>query len=179
MAFNCGIKWSANDEWLTPAAAVEIIVPYLRERGYKTVWCPFDMEPSQFVQVLARHGFEVFYSHIAQGADFFTTDVPPCDVIVSNPPYSAKTEVLERLFALGKPFAMLVGILGLFETRRRGAMFATHDFEVLFPDRRVNYINGQKTERRAPFLSVYVCHHVLPRPICFTKLNETPKTDIQ
>ena len=40
-------------------------------------------------------------------------EVPECDYIISNPPYSKKGEVLERLFSLGIPFAMLVGVAGL------------------------------------------------------------------
>ena len=42
-----------------------------------------------------------------------------CDYIISNPPYSLKNEVFERLFVLGKPFAMLVGVVGVFESQTR------------------------------------------------------------
>lgn len=44
--------------------------------------------------------------------------MPECDYIISNPPYSVKGEVLERLFNIGIPFAMLVGVVGLFESQK-------------------------------------------------------------
>lgn len=42
-----------------------------------------------------------------------------CDYIVSNPPYSIKGDVFTRLFEIGKPFAMLVGVVGLFESKKK------------------------------------------------------------
>ena len=57
-------------------------------------------------------------------------EVPECDYIISNPPYSAKTEVLQRLFEIRKPFAMLVGVVGLFESQKRFEMFKNNKFEI-------------------------------------------------
>ena len=62
------------------------------------------------------------------GNDFFTISVPDCDYIISNPPYSLKYEVFARLFDIGKPFAMLVGIVGLFESQKRFNLFKDNDF---------------------------------------------------
>ena len=42
-------KLSKNDEWYTPAHAVEILLPYIPEEA--TIWCPFDTQSSQYVQV--------------------------------------------------------------------------------------------------------------------------------
>ena len=44
-------------------------------------------------------GHKVIHSHINEGRDFFKTRLKKDpDYIVSNPPYSLKTEVLEELF---------------------------------------------------------------------------------
>ena len=56
--------------------------------------------------------FLVIYSHIKMGQDFFLMEVPECDYIISNPPYSQKGRVLERLYEIGKPFAMLIQLSG-------------------------------------------------------------------
>lgn len=101
-----------------------------------TVWCPFDTEESHFVKMLRAQGNKVICTHIDNGQDFFTTPVPQCDMIISNPPYSVKTEVLERLFEIGKPFAMLVGVVGLFESQRRFDMFKNNEFEIMYLNRR-------------------------------------------
>ena len=75
-----------SDEWYTPAYAIEPIIPYLKKGS--TVWCPFDLPESNYVKCLKENGFKVIHSHISEGKDFFKQEVPDCDYIVSNPPYS-------------------------------------------------------------------------------------------
>ena len=89
-------KFNKNDEYYTPSYAVYPIMKYLKEGS--TIWCPFDKEDSQFVQVLTKEGFKVIYGHIETGQDFFKVEVPECDYIISNPPYSLKGEVFKRLY---------------------------------------------------------------------------------
>ena len=110
------VAGSGKDEFYTPKYAVLPIAKYLEPNS--RVWCPFDTEDSYFVKVLREHGHSVHCTHLWEGGDFFNTEIE-CDYIVSNPPYSIKAEVFERLFALGVPFAMLVGVVGLFESQRR------------------------------------------------------------
>ena len=112
-------------------------------------------------------------THLSAGQDFFSTEPPPCDYIISNPPYSLKGEVLERLFDLDKPFAMLVGVVGLFESQRRFEMFREHDFELLYFNRRVAYFKSYKDPAPSlnpPFSSVYVCRGILPKTIVFEEI---------
>lgn len=55
--------------------------------------------------------------------DFFTTKPPKnCDLIISNPPFSIQNQILERLFKLDIPFAMLLPLRTL-ETEPRGNLF--------------------------------------------------------
>lgn len=97
-----------NDEFYTPSYAIRPILKYIRRKS--VVWCPFDTADSNFVKLLNSEGHTVLNSHIDFGKDFFTfyPETDP-DYIISNPPYSKKGEVLERLFSLNIPFAMLVG----------------------------------------------------------------------
>ena len=66
-----------GDEQYTPRKTVEILLPYIQHLKDKIIWCPFDKEDSQFIQVLKENGFNVVYSHIEYGQDFF--DYEPCD----------------------------------------------------------------------------------------------------
>ena len=69
---------------------------------------------SQYVKVLSAHGFKVIHTHIWDGQDFLTFEPDfEYDYIISNPPYSIKNEIMEKLFRLGKPFAMLIGVQAL------------------------------------------------------------------
>lgn len=121
-------------------------------------------------------GYEVIATHISNGEDFFEIDVPDCDYIISNPPYSLKGEVFQRLFEIGKPFAMLVGVVGLFESKKRFDMFKNNDFEIMYMNKRIAYFKDyseQKPSLNPPFSSVYVCKNILPKPIVFEEISKT------
>ena len=106
---------------------------------------------------------------------FFSTEPPDgCNYIISNPPYSVKGEVLQRLFDIGIPFAMLVGVVGLFESEKRYNMFKSNDFEIMYFNKRISYMKGheEKPSINPPFSSVYVCHNMLPKQICFEEIKK-------
>lgn len=158
---------SGNDEFYTPPYAISPILPYLLGL---TVWCPFDTAESHFVKMLTAQGNRVIRSHLSEGRDFFAWTPRKYDVIVSNPPYSMKNEVFERLFALDKPFAMLVGVVGLFESQRRFNLFAKNRFEIMFLDKRIAYFKSysdQKPSLNPPFSSVYLTSRLLPKQVVF------------
>lgn len=166
---------SGNDEFYTPKYAVKPIIKYLKMKGIKKVWCPFDTKDSWFVRLLKKEGISVINSHIETDGNFFQVDIPNCDCIVSNPPYSIKGNVLEYLFEIGKPFAMLVGVVGLFESEKRFTMFECNLFEILYLNRRVAYFKDfkeQKPSLNPPFSSVYLCSKLLPKQICFERINK-------
>ena len=167
------VAGSGNDEFYTPAYAIRPLLKYIRKNS--VIWCPFDTAQSNFVKLLRREGHTVTHTHIRDGADFFQMDTPHCDVIISNPPYSCKTEVLERLFQIGKPFAMLLGIVGLFESQKRFDIFRSNPFEIMYLNRRVSYLKDYadaKPQLNPPFSSVYLCSGVLPERIIFEEIQK-------
>lgn len=156
-----------QDEFFTPPYAVKPILKYAKGK----VWCPFDTEDSHFVKMLRAGGHEVVATHLSTGQDFFE-HTEEADCIISNPPYSIKTAVFERLFKIGKPFAMLVGVVGLFESEMRFSMFKDNDFEIMYLNRRVAYFKDyadQKPSLNPPFSSVYICSKMLPKQIVFER----------
>lgn len=83
--------------------------------------------------------------------------------------------MLKRLFEIGTPFAMLVGVVGLFESQDRFDMFKSNDFEIMYLNRRVAYFQDyteQKPSLNPPFSSVYVCHNMLPERIVFEEIEK-------
>jgi hypothetical protein len=166
------VAGSQNDEFYTPLYAIQPILKYIKPCS--VIWCPFDTEESLFVQRLKKEGHTVAFTHIKTGIDFFNCWIPDCHYIISNPPYSLKTEVFQRLFEIGIPFAMLVGVVGLFESQRRFEMFADNNFEIMYLNKRVSYFknyNEQKPSLNPPFSSVYLCSKMLPKQIVFEKIN--------
>ncbi len=158
-----------NDEWYTPIHAVKIIEPYVPKE--KVIWCPFDKPESNFVKVFTTGGHRVICSHIEDGMDFFLWEPDePYDCIISNPPYSKKDFIYQRLFELKKPFAMFVNINGLFDSANRFNLFSQHGIQILVPRGRTkfmtDYANPEKF-KQPPFQTVYICWRLLPHTICF------------
>lgn len=170
-----------QDEYYTPKYAIEPILKKIKYnflirpvQGF-IIWCPFDTEDSLIVKMFKEAGFRVIATHISNGQDFFTMEVPKCHFIVSTPPYSKKNEVFERLFEIGKPFAMLVGVVGLFESQKRFEMFRYNKFEIMYLNRRVSYFQDYKDEKpklNPPFSSVWLCSGILENQIEFEKINK-------
>lgn len=195
---------SKNDEYYTPIYAIEPLLKYIKMakdrkvsdmfnqaylNGRNTIlphedefviWCPFDTDDSNYVKLLKKD-YTVIHTHIDCGNDFFELATVNfirdnfIDCIISNPPYSKKTEVLERLFDLNVSFAMLVGVVGLFESQKRFNLFKNNEFEVMYFNKRVSFLSSFMDERpmvNPPFSSVYVCHNLLPDKIVFEELNK-------
>ncbi len=167
-----------NDEFYTPVYAITPLLKYLKPNS--NVWCPFDTEESNFVKTFKNNGHNVVCSHIANGQDFFIYATPPpiCDCIISNPPYSLKFEVFKRLFEIGKPFAMLVGVVGLFENKNRFNLFKENKFEIMYFNKRISYFKSYddpKPSLNPPFSSVYVTSGLLPDRIVFEVLEKEVK----
>lgn len=176
---------SKNDEFYTPAYAIIPLLRYLPHPSQHNpiiIWCPFDTEESRFVKVFRILGFQVVATHISEGKNFFKIEPPICDFIISNPPYSSKGEVLERLFKMNIPFAMLVGVVGLFESQKRFNMFKKEKFEIMYFNRRIAYLKSYDNKAPSlhpPFSSVYICKGILPKQIIFEEIDKGGKTGEQ
>ena len=161
-----GARYGINgkDEWYTPTNAVIPITKYIRG-GYR-VLCPFDTEKSNFVAVL-KEGWDVQYSHIFTGTDFFELDKPDVDYIISNPPFSRRDDVLQRLYEWGIPFAMIFNANGLFDSKVRMRLAKTYGAEVLYMYPRVKFSDNKGNGEKSPFQSCYWCYKILPEKIMF------------
>lgn len=157
-----------QDEYYTPEYAIKPLIKYLKPNS--TIYCPFDQEHSNFVKVLKENNFNIIYSHIKDGVNFFDIDFSKykIDYIISNPPYSIKYEVFEKLFKTNIPFAMLVGVVGLFESKKRFNLFSNNKFEVLYFNKRINYFSEDfNIKYNAPFSSVYITSNIFENQINF------------
>jgi hypothetical protein len=168
------IAGSWNDEFYTPEYAIKPIIKYLKK--WARILCPFDTEKSNFVKILKEEWFDVINTHLENWFDFFNItnkNIENIDYIISNPPYSLKWEVFNKLFELWKPFAMLVWVVWLFESQKRFEMFRDNNFEIMYMNRRVAYFKSyeeQNPSLNPPFSSVYLCSWILPKQIVFEEI---------
>lgn len=143
-------------------------MPYLKRGGYHKILCPFDKAYSEFVRVLTEHGFDVAYGHIETGQDFFDLDnLAEYDAVVSNPPFSKRQKILERLFDSGVPFAMIMNFNGLFDSKSRWQLFKDNRFELLVPLGRIHFFNENCVGNSPNFQSIYVCKGMSEKQIEF------------
>lgn len=169
------VAGSGNDEFYTPKYAIKPLLKYIDDKKYKNIICPFDTKQSNYYKVFTDHGLTVETSHLSENIDFFNRSYGDCDVIISNPPYSKKAEVFEHLFKIGKPFAMLVGVVGIFESERRFNMFKNNNFEIMYFDKRISFFKNyddQKPSLNPPFSTVYICKDLLGNRIKFENINK-------
>lgn len=153
-----------NDERYTPPILVKPIIKYLKPES--TIWCPFDKENSEFVLLLKEAGYKVIYSHIDSGQDFFEYEPKEhYDYIISNPPFSKKLEVLDRLYKLHKPFAMLMNIECL-NYQIVGEFFLDKTLQLLIVDKKVSFDGNT-----ASFNTSYFCNKILPQQLIFEHLE--------
>lgn len=165
---------AASDECLTPRYVVEPIIKFLKAKGYKKIWCPFDLDHSLYVRLLRDNGFDVVNTHIKSGGNFFEIDAASIDFdcIVSNPPFSFKDQILERLYAIGKPFAILLPQNSL-QSKDRTPLFIKYGLEYLGFDRRACFYTNDKLDEIKfgnAFASAYFCKNVLPQNLMFELL---------
>lgn len=152
------------DEYKTPSILVEVLVPFIEEWKVKnsknpTIWCPFDRDESNYVQIFKKHGYNVINSHIQDGRDFFLYSPQEYDLVISNPPFSLKKEIFERLVSLKKPWLMLMNMMAI-NYQNIGGLFATLDDKIqyLIVDKKVSF-NGHTSS----FNSSYVCWNFLEK----------------
>ena len=169
MNLNQAIKQSINgDEYYTQENAVNMIIPYIFRGGYRSIWCPFDTVDSQFVKILKDKGFIVNYGHLETGQDFFEYQEPQGDIVVSNPPFSKRDKIFEKLYGWDVPFALIMNFNGLFDSKKRSEIFRSHNVELLIPRGRMKFYHKDKGLLKSPnFQSIYVCNKLLEKQIVF------------
>lgn len=172
MALNIGYLQSdkENNELYTPHYAVDPILKYIPKD--KIIWCPFDEEWSAFYRRLKEEGYNVVRSSLKDGQDFFTYEPDKWDMIVSNPPFSSKDKVLERLYSFKKPFAILLPLNSLQGKTR--FKFFTQGIQLLSFDSRISFHKPDSMNiviKGSPFATAYFCKDLLPRDLIVEELK--------
>lgn len=156
--------FKVQDEWATPSLLVNMLIPYLRKweiefvnkNGYRPlIWLPFDTEDSQYYKILKKEGFQVVRSHLNDDKDFFHYQPAQFDIIVSNPPFSQKLKIMERIiFDLKKPFVLLMNIMCLnYQEIGNLFQFVGKQIQFIIPDKKVSFDGNTSS-----FCSGYVCY---------------------
>ncbi len=165
----------SDDENYTPDYAVMPILKYVERfldiRKKTIIWCPFDLENSQFViQLLKLQNITVLYSHISTGNDFFTYEPDEWDIIISNPPFKNKRKFFERALSFNKPFALMMTNAWLNDSAPK-QLFMDKELQLLMFDKRIKFTNNDgRPNDKITFSSSYYCWNFLPKQLIMEKL---------
>ena len=155
--------FSKHDDYMTPKYAWENIKDYIpRDR---VIWEPFygDGKSGEDLRSL---GFNVIHEEI----DFF--DNNKGDIIISNPPFTKKKDILTRLIELDKPFIIITHQSLLFTQYFRKIM-EDKNLQLIIPRKRIQFIkivDGEyvDTGNRCNFDCFYYCYKIgLEKDILF------------
>ena len=158
-----------EDEYYTKPYAIVPLLKYIHDG--MVIWCPFDTIESNYYKIFTENGNKVVVSHISNGLDFFEYQPEYFDIIISNPPYSRREDVIDRCFSFDKPFAMLINDAGLFDSKRRFELLSKNKFEIMVFNKRIEYIKPDgESLSGVPFKSIYLCSNLLPSQFVFEEI---------
>lgn len=160
-------KKSNSDEFITPRYGVEPLLEFIEPFKKKIIWCPFDTADSEFVKVFFENGYNIVYSHINSGHDFYTYEPEKWDVLISNPPFRGKRHIFERALSFNKPFALLNSLTWLNDAAPK-EIFYPDKLQLLMFNKRMKF-NGCPSNK-INFSSAYYCYKFLPKDLLIRML---------
>jgi hypothetical protein len=130
-----------SDEWFTPKDVVLKCYEILDPKSSSVILCPFDSQESYFVKIGQELGHKVIYGI----KDFLDSDYN-FDYLITNPPFSIKDRVIERVLSLGKPSTMVLPLDTLGGVKRH-SLYKTYGYpSVYVPTKRINYFDNTWTK---------------------------------
>jgi hypothetical protein len=151
----------SSDNYVTNKSDWEKIIQYIPTD--KQIWSPFYCDGKQ-KEYFAELGYDIIH----EDENFFENNKG--DIIIDNPPFSKKKEILKRLKELNKPFiiicpSMMIGYKYFQEH------FA-NEIQILIPKKRIGFKHLDDEDNNKivtpPFGSFYYCYKMnLPKDLIF------------
>jgi hypothetical protein len=156
--------FTVHDDYMTPKSAWENIKDFIPKN--KKIWEAFygDGNSGNYLQEL---GFDVIHEPV----DFFENNLG--EIIISNPPFSIKKQVFQRLKKLDKPF-IIICPSSTINTQYMRELFSDSEnpIQIIIPRKRIHFIklvDGKIPENYKSvcnFDCFYFCYKMdLPRDI--------------
>ena len=149
-----------SDEYSTASYALLPLLEYLPKD--KMIWECTDTSGS-ISSFLKGKGYKV----VSTEDNFLLYNMPKGDIIVTNPPYSLKTEFLQHSYELGIPFAFLLPITAL-EGYNRQELYRKYGISLILFNKRIQF---RTNSSGAWFATAWFTHGLnLPKDLNFFEL---------
>jgi hypothetical protein len=138
-----------KDECYTTSAEADKIVDFLMAENIinpKTkIWLPFDTKLSRIYLSLIKHNHKnIILSSLETGHNFYHFNPPEYDLIFSNPPFSNRTRLFNRLFMLNKPFVILQASQMFNNQNAVNYICEKENISFIMPRSRMNFLTYNK-----------------------------------
>ena len=143
-------KNKSSDNYITNKNDWEKIVQYIPQD--KQIWAPFYCDGKQ-KEYFAELGFDIIH----EDEDFFENNKG--DIIIDNPPFSKKKEILKRLKELDKPFIIICPSM-MMGYKYFQEHFA-NQIQIIIPNKRIGFRHLDDEEDKGytpPLGSFYYCY---------------------
>lgn len=137
------LKWENNDDYTTPIDAWETILNFIPKT--EKLWLPFYYNGEAEYKV-HNLGYEIQHYQL----DFFEYDLPD-HLVIDNPPYSIKKQVISHLKKRKKPFALLLPL----HTLERNYIHGDKELQVLIKKGKFNFFSKSKCS--PPYKACWFC----------------------
>jgi len=126
----------------------------------KIIWSPFYCDGKQ-KEIFKEMGYDIIH----EDKDFFNY-TPNYDIIIDNPPFSKKKEILEKLKNIDKPFILICPSMMI---SYKYFQKDFKDIQIIIPSKRIcfKHLDNDKSYS-PPFVSFYYCYKMnLPKDLIF------------
>ncbi len=139
-----------SDNYVTDKKGWEIIESFIPKD--KVIWSPFYCDGKQ-----KEYFEEMGYNIIHEDKDFFSY-TPEYDIIVDNPPFSKKKEVLTKMRELNKPFILLLPSVML--SYKYFMDFFKEDLQIIIPYNmtKFKHLTNLNKNYTPPYSCYYFCY---------------------
>lgn len=169
------VSGAGYDQCWTPWHAVAPLLPFLPVVPLR-IWEPCS-GAGWLAEWLREAGHIVIESDYRQGRDALSWSPDPSsyDLIITNPPWSLKYRFIRRMYALKKPWALLLPYATPHaQTARKIRDAAGESWEEGRLDKRINYYmpGSGFANNGAQLSSIWLCSGLLPAPIVELEVPE-------
>lgn len=146
---------STQDSYNTPIEAFEFLFSHTKNISNLKIWAPF-YNDGHLKNIFDKLNINVIHKN----KNFFNYKPVHFDLIIDNPPFSCKKEILQRCKDLKKPFALLLPIDTL-ERHYISDIFKDNSskLKILIPKKRYEFSSEHLEDKsRIPFKSIWITY---------------------
>ena len=153
-----------NDEWYTVPSSWDKILEYIDKKHiiYEAFYGGGDT-----YKYFKKKGFKVIGK---PNYDFFEDEklIKKCDVVISNPPFSSKYKIMERLVKHNKPFILILP-LHCINTISFRKCFNNDmsNVSVMIPKGRLQYVQNGTLKKSPSFENCFVAYKMIKEKLVF------------